>query len=38
VDFTLVPAASHHPAALWKADGLFISALVVNGLIGEDYT
>jgi hypothetical protein len=29
VDFTLVPAASHLPAALWEACRLLVSALVV---------
>jgi hypothetical protein len=28
VDFTRVPAALHHPAALWEAGGILVSALV----------
>jgi hypothetical protein len=28
VDFTLIPATSHHPVALWELIGLLVSALV----------
>jgi len=38
VDFTIVPAALLHPAALWQALRLLVSALVDVCSIVEDYT